>query len=61
MLGGQRHKQHKSGKKKTVTGQAIGFERILEEIDGENQIGQGSSNSSNGSRANQKRDTVNKT
>ena len=38
MLGGKRH-QHKSGKKKTACGEAIGFERILEEIDGENHIG----------------------
>ena len=37
MLGAKR--PHKSGKKKTARRQAIGFERILEEIDGENHIG----------------------
>ena len=59
MLGGKRHSQHKSGKKKPACGAEIGFERILEEIDGENHIGQGSSNSSKESGANQRRDEIN--
>ena len=41
---GKRHQ--KTAKKKTARNNDIGFERILEEIDGEDAKGMGSSNSS---------------
>ena len=39
MLGGGRSKKSTAKKKQPSVRQDIGFERILEEIDGENQIG----------------------